>query len=148
MKLKLICSEGMKKKFQEAIEQKTIEFGNQGELVVIEPQIDSNTLLVKDKEEYLQIAIESILYIDAYGADIHIHTETEIYQARENLYTLEALLYEKGFLRIHKSFIVNKRSIQRIRPGLHMKFQLLLCNQEILEVTRSYYYTFKEEMGF
>lgn len=148
MKIKIVCSEIMKKKFLEAIKEHTIDCGNQGELIVIEPHIDTNTLLVKEQEELVQIAIEDILYIDSYGNDILVHTQDDVYQARENLYTLEAQLYEKGFLRIHKSYIVNKRAIMRIRPSIHMKFQLVLTSQEVLEVTRSYYYAFKEEMGF
>lgn len=115
---------------------------------MLEPQIDTDTLLVKEQEEYIQIAIEDILYIDSYADDIQVHTQAGIFQARENLYTLEAQLYEKGFLRIHKSYIVNKKAVLRIRPSIHMKFQLVLRNQEVVEVSRSYYYTFKEEMGF
>ena len=64
------------------------------------------------------------------------------------MYQLEAGLYEKGFLRVHKAYIVNKKAIRRIRTNLYMKFTLVLDNQEEIEVSRSYYYRFKEEMGF
>lgn len=61
---------------------------------------------------------------------------------------LEANLYEKGFLRIHKAFIVNTRDIKKIKASLNSKFTLILRNGDQVEVSRSYYYRFKEEMGF
>ena len=50
------------------------------------------------------------------------------------MYQLEAGLYEKGFLRVHKAYIVNKKAIRRIRTNLYMKFTLVLDNQEEIEV--------------
>ena len=54
----------------------------------------------------------------------------------------------KKDLRVHKAFIVNKKDIRRIRSSLNSKFTLILTNEDQIEVSRSYYYRFKEEMGF
>ncbi|MCC2834235.1 LytTR family DNA-binding domain-containing protein [[Clostridium] innocuum] len=89
-----------------------------------------------------------IIYIESISQEIWIHTGEGRYRARETMYQLEANLYEKGFLRVHKSFIVNKKDIRRIRSSLNSKFTLLLTNGDQIEVSRSYYYRFKEEMGF
>lgn len=148
MKIKVLCSKKLKEDFLDAVQKQTIEVSSSGELILIEPQLDHSFLLVKDEQDYVRIALDDILYMEAYGAQIQVHTEKQIYQARENLHTLEGQLYEKGFLRIHKSYIVNKKAIERIRSSIHMKFQLVLRNGSILEVSRSYYYYFKDEIGF
>ena len=51
------------------------------------------------------------------------------YRVKETMYQLEANLYERGFLRVHKAFIVNKKDIRRIRSSLNSKFTLILTNR-------------------
>ena len=40
-----------------------------------------------------------------------------------------------------------RAAIVRISPALSMKFTLTLSDKRRVDVTRSYYYTFKEYMG-
>ena len=51
------------------------------------------------------------------------------------------------FLRVSNSVIVARAAIVRISPALSMKFTLTLSDKRRVDVTRSYYYTFKEYMG-
>lgn len=148
MKIKLRCSQELANKFVKALHEGTIEISENGELCVMEPIVDENHMIVKDQEDYVRIGYDDILFIESLGSLIQVHTKNAVYQAREALYILEGQLYAKGFLRIHKSYIVNKKAIVRIRSSLYMKFQIVLENQEVLEVSRSYYYKFKEEIGF
>lgn len=148
MKIKVLCSKQLEEAFLDAVHKQAIEVSSSGELVLIEPQLDRSFLLVKDERDYVRIALDDILFIEAYGSQIQVHTEKQTYLARENLHTLEGQLYDKGFLRIHKSYIVQKKAIERIRSSIHMKFQLVLRNGSVLKVSRSYYYYFKDEIGF
>lgn len=79
---------------------------------------------------------------------IYVHAKSGVFTMKDTLYHLEAVLYPAGFLRVHKSFIVSRAHIRSIHASLNMKFTLVLDNGEKLEVSRSYYYRFKEEIGF
>ena len=148
MKLKLVATKEVKDKIKQAIKEQDIQYSDDASFVLYELHHEHEFLLVREKEDYFRIAVKDIIYIEAKGAQVLAHTKHGIYQVKETMYQLEANLYEKGFLRIHKAFIVNKKDIRRIKTSLNMKFSLVLSNQETVEVSRSYYYHFKEEMGF
>ncbi|WP_416326245.1 LytR/AlgR family response regulator transcription factor [[Eubacterium] hominis] len=148
MKLKLIATKENKELIKTAINKNEIEYSDDAPFVLYELHHEHNVLLVKDQEEYFRISVNDIIYIEASNNIVYVHTKEGRYQIKETMYQLEASLYEKGFLRIHKAFIVNKKDIRRIKTSLNMKFVLLLSNEEQIEVSRSYYYHFKEEMGF
>lgn len=148
MKLKLIVTKEVEKQLKDAIQQQDIVFGDDANLVVYELHHEHQFVVVKDREEYLRLAVEEIIYISAIGSGIFVHTRDGKYQIKDTMYQLEAMLYEKGFLRVHKAYIVHKKDIRRIKAGINMKFVLILSNDEQIEVSRSYYYHFKEEMGF
>ena len=90
--------------------------------VLYEANYDYRYLLVRDHEEYMRLAVEDIIYIESISQEIWIHTMDGRYRVKETMYQLEANLYEKGFLRVHKAFIVNKKDIRRIRSSLNSKF--------------------------
>lgn len=148
MKLKLVVTKKIEQEIKEAIQSHSIEFSDDASIVVYELHKDQQFLLVKDQEEYLRIAISDIIYIESIGNMNLVHTQAGSFQIKDAMYRLEADLYEKGFLRVHKAYIVNKKDIHRIKASINMKFTLILSNQAVVEVSRSYYYQFKEEMGF
>lgn len=148
MKLKLIVTKEHKEEIKTAIKENQIEYSDDAPFVVYELHHGHEYLLVKDREEFFRIAVQDIIYIEASNNTVFVHTQEGKYQVKETMYQLEANLYEKGFLRVHKAFIVNKKDIKRIKTSLNMKFVLLLSGGDQVEVSRSYYYHFKEEMGF
>lgn len=148
MKIKALCGKELQKQFLDDMKTGHIELGNQGELILLEPHGDRKILYVKEQMDMIPVKIKDIIYLESFGSDVELHTLTHTYRFKEQLYVLEAQLYEHGFLRIHKSYIINRHAIKRIRPTIHMKFTLLLEGDFILEVSRSYYYQFKEEIGF
>lgn len=148
MKIKLLCRKEMREQIITAIQKQDIQFADDGEFVLYEVNHQANYLLVKDQDDYIRLAVEDIIYIESVSQEIIVHTMDSIYKSKETMVQLEANLYEKGFLRIHKAFIVNTRDIKKIKASLNSKFTLILRNGDQVEVSRSYYYRFKEEMGF
>ena len=94
------------------------------------------------------VKIDEIRYVESLDNQIYVHAKSGVFTMKDTLYHLEAVLYPAGFLRVHKSFIVSRAHIRSIHASLNMKFTLVLDNGEKLEVSRSYYYRFKEEIGF
>lgn len=148
MKVKLLCRKEIREQILRDLRDGNISIDEDADFVLYEANHNQQFLLVKDQEDYIRLTIKNIIYIESISQEIWIHTNDKIYQGRDTMYQLEANLYDKGFLRVHKSYIVNTKDISRIRSSLNMKFTLTLTNGDEIEVSRSYYYRFKEEMGF
>ncbi len=105
-----------------------------------------DSLIVRDKvtNERIVLPCESIVYIDSFGHSIEVHTNDNVYLTAERLYKILQRLDGNKFLRISNSVIVSKAHIKKISPTFSMKFILTLSNSERVDVTRSYYYAFKE----
>ncbi len=74
-----------------------------------------NNLIIKNKKETYFIDISRILFIERSGRKSNIHTRQKIYTTVESLASLEQML-DDSFWRCHKSFIVNTKRIDAIRP--------------------------------
>ncbi len=148
MKIKLLCQKTKEEQYRQELLNGEIEFAVPPDLIVSEPQFISNELFLYEEEGVALVDPNEILYVESIQNMLEIHAAHKVYHVKEPLYQMEARLYPKGFLRIHKSFLVNRRHICQIKTSLNMKYTLVLSNKEILEVSRSYYYQFKEEIGF
>ncbi len=51
------------------------------------------------------------------------------------------------FLRVSQSTVVNRPAVREITPTLFMHFILTLSDGRRVDVTRTYYYLFKESFG-
>ncbi|MCF7924826.1 MAG: LytTR family transcriptional regulator [Candidatus Izimaplasma sp.] len=106
-----------------------------------------DTVIGEKVGNYIPIHHSNILYIESYGHDIVCHTIDEEYTIREKLYEIEELFESYGFIRVHKSFIVNRHHIISIEPIINRKFKLKLSSGDIIEVSRKYYSEFKRFIG-
>lgn len=97
-----------------------------------------------DSEGIVFLELHAILYIASDKSNIYIYTENYKYISILKLY--EYLDQSNNFIRISKSVIINKNKIRDIKPSMNMKFKVLI-HETWLEVNRSYYYGFKDEMG-
>lgn len=106
-----------------------------------------DTLIGEKDTQYTPIHHSKIIYIESFGHDIFCHTLSDSYRIQEKLYEIEGIFEQYGFIRIHKSFIVNKHHIQSIVPMINRKFKLKLSNDSTVEVSRKYYNEFKHFIG-
>ncbi len=76
------------------------------------------TLKIKANGEVMDLRVQDILYIESQLRQVVIHVQSgqscRQYQCYAALADLEKQLSEKGFLRIHKSFLVNGRRLKRL----------------------------------
>ena len=91
----------------------------------------------------MNLSAEEIIFIEAFGKDIEIHTADGTFYSSDRMYQLESVLDRKEFLRISKSVIISKKHVKKIRPSLSMKFILTMSDGTLLDVTRSYYNDFR-----
>ena len=111
---------------------------------------ESKTLYLNVKDEYqnkISIIINDIVYIESYGHELRVYTDDKIYTCNERLYILSQKLDAQQFIRISNSVIIARNKIKHIKPTFSMKFILTMSNGNLVDVTRSYYYIFKEEFN-
>lgn len=145
MKVKLTVSEERYAALQKVLADHGIEVDENADLVLSENRRD--TLMVRRNGERFILAAEEIVYIEAQGHTVTVHTKDSAYQTQERLYRMQTLLEPEKFLRVSNSVIIAKNKVKRITPTLSMKFILTMEDGAKVDVTRSYYYMFKEAFG-
>lgn len=74
---------------------------------------ESSFLLIKENNTNLKLAYDEILYIESNSNYINIFTKTKKIITRQSLEWAELELPDNQFMRIHRSFIVNIRAVQK-----------------------------------
>ena len=123
-----------------------IEIDDDADFVLSENNKYLDRLLVKDtiSNERLVLPVEDIVLIETFRHTVEVNTQNKTYQALDRLYKVLNLLDPEKFLRISNSVVIAKDKVKNISPTLSMKFILTMTNGKKVDVTRSYYYIFKE----
>ena len=75
---------------------------------------DNLSIFIKEDQITYQLKTATILYIEAYGNYLKVHTPDKTYVIRETMHEMQNLLPEKEFIRVHKSYIVSLAHIESI----------------------------------
>lgn len=149
MKVKLVVSNERYDEIKKMLAERGIEIDDTADLVLSESNRYPDNLIVKDvvKNERVILLIEDIVYIETYGHTVEVHTKGETFQATDRLYKIVNQLDPEKFLRISNSVVISKSKVKQISTTLSMKFVLTMVNGKKVDVTRSYYYIFKDSFG-
>lgn len=83
----------------------------------LQPASSEEHIFIKTEYRIQKLAFASILYIEALRDYIAFHTATGKILSLESMRNMEALLPEHRFIRIHKSYIINKEKIDFLERG-------------------------------
>lgn len=75
---------------------------------------EPKSLFIKEDHTTYGIEFDKILFVEAYGNYLKIHTDEKMYVVRETLQHILDKLPEKQFIKIHKSYIVSIEKIKKI----------------------------------
>lgn len=145
MKLKVMLSSD--DPIMEELRKLNIEIDDRSEYVLTRREMDLNYLPAKNDEQTFYISIDDIIFIESLGHDVMLHTKDGVYVTKERLKTLERMLDPDDFLRVSNSSIVSVKNIRRIEASILQKFILHMSNGDKVDVTRSYYYIFKDRFN-
>lgn len=98
----------------------------------------SDILAIKDAGEVSRVPVKDIIWIDAAGDYMCVHTHENTHILRKTMKQLEETLNPKQFIRSHRSTIVNKQFINKFCSQLNGEYYLVLNNGKELKVSRSY----------
>ncbi len=147
MKIKLALRKEKYEEVKTFFEQKDIDVGEDGDFILFDKENSIEYLIGKTRDELYRIETHEIVYIESIGKTIILHTKDQDYTLSYRLKQLEFMLNQDQFIRISHSIIIAKKSIRKIKPTYSTKFILTLIDGSIVDVTRSYYYMFRETFG-
>ena len=149
MKIRLNVSDKKYAELEKQLIAAGFEIDDEAELILIEKEQYSSFVAAKNKRgEKLKLKAEDIVFIESFGHDVIIHsTDRETYFAYDRLYQLCTMLDKEKFIRVSNCAIISKPHVKKIKPTLSMKFILTMSNESLVDVTRSYYNSFKEFFG-
>lgn len=106
---------------------------------------NEHNIIVKDSGRIRIIEQNEVLWVGGAGnyVELHLKDEERPILHRETLATMEGQLKNYGFVRIHRSAIVKKKSIRELKPTDNGDYQVTLKNGKLLNLSRRY----KESMS-
>ena len=111
-------------------------------LLLNEDQLPRRTylkrMLVKDNHKLFFIKLEDILYFDADGNYITLHTAKRNYTLYESLTQLEQRLDPADFTRINRSYIINLNYVEELESYFNGEYLVKLTGGHTLKWTRFY----------
>lgn len=114
-------------RFEEAVEkaeQINASFTSAGE--------NDELLFVKSGTVYYRLDLDDILFVEALGDYVNLHTEKKKYTILSTMKTLEKKLPSSKFIRIHRSHIVALGHVDQIEDNT------VVVNGKLLSVSRHY----------
>lgn len=149
LKIRLNINDADYEKIEKELHEHGIETDDAADLILSKLNGFTEKLIVKDKatNERVVLSCDVIISLESYGHLVDVRTKDNIYYVNERLYRIFEQLDKMKFLRISNSVIVSKNQIKKISPTLSMKFILTLSDNSRVDVTRTYYHSFKETIG-
>ena len=98
----------------------------------------ADILPVKDVGKLFRVPVSSILWIEAAGDYMCVHTNENTHILRKTMKQLEAFLNPRQFIRSHRSTILNKNYIDKFCSQINGEYYVVMKNGKELKVSRSY----------
>ncbi|RYY63169.1 LytR/AlgR family response regulator transcription factor [Flaviaesturariibacter aridisoli] len=102
-------------RFLQAVERAQETLASDKEEVKVEAQ---EFVFVKDNGILKRINVEEILYLEAMGDYVKVHTPAKFHVLHATLKSIEEKLSPQKFIRVHRSYIVSLSKIDFIQEGV------------------------------
>ncbi len=102
------------------------------------PPVKPIKIAIKTKGKILLIHPGDILAVEAEGNYVLLRRPSDSYLLRESISTMAEKLQPYGFIRIHRSVLVNASSVEEIHPGANGEYMLRIAGGKEYVVSRTY----------
>jgi two-component system LytT family response regulator len=102
------------------------------------PVTHMKRIMVKDHHKLYFIKVDDILYFDADGNYITLHTLQRTYMLYESLTQLEQRLDPANFTRINRSYLINLNYVEELESYFNGEYLVKLTGGHTLKWTRFY----------
>jgi two-component system LytT family response regulator len=98
----------------------------------------TNRIVFKSRGRILFLPVSDIRWIGAEGNYVRLSTAAETHLLRETMAHLEERLDPRGFLRVHRSFIVNLKYVKEVRRETNGDSVVIMDSGHKVALGRSY----------
>lgn len=95
------------------------------------------SIFIKHDSEYKKIDAADLVHIEANGDYVLLHTRQGVYSSGKSLNVFATQLEELGFIRAHRSHLVNVKAIQSAEPTGDGRLSLHLSNGTTVTASRN-----------
>lgn len=147
MKIKLIASDENYDKIAGELKERGIEISDVSNLVLTEQNTVISHIIGRKDDAIYRLDLKNVTHFESFAHDVIAYTNKDQYKVNETLKSLTTILDPNTFIRISNSCIISVDHIENIKPAFTQKFIITLKSGYRVDVTRSYYYSFKEFIG-
>jgi two-component system LytT family response regulator len=104
-------------------------------------------LTVKTREGLVLVNVEDIDWVEADGDYVSLHAGKKAYLLHETITWAQTRLSRAGFLRIHRSTLVNGNRVRELRPLSKGEYTVVLVDGAELKLSRNYRETLDRLVG-
>jgi two-component system LytT family response regulator len=104
-------------------------------------------IVVKNGADVRIIPLNELMYIESMDDYVKLHTEKERHLKKQPLQQFEDQLQSSGFVRIHRTILLNTSYLQKIEPMGKDQYVALLRNGQQLPISRQGYQRLKLSLG-
>ena len=101
-------------------------------------QLQSARIAIRVKGKTRFISTEGVIVVRAQGNYVLLQCKTGMYPLRVSITALQEKLEPYGFVRIHRSVLVNRAWVEEIQPHLTGHYGLRLRGGKEFQVSRTY----------
>lgn len=112
-----------------------------------DPEPVTDRFLVKKLGREFLVKVDDIDWIEAAGNYANLHIGNRLYPLRDTMTAIEARLNNQGFIRVHRSAIVNMDRVAEIVPFDTGDAEIRLTTQATVPVSRSYRKQLKDRLS-
>lgn len=99
---------------------------------------------LKSGSEWIRVKLDTILWIEAAGDYMYVHTEEGNHIIRKTLKQFETELHSEQFPRINRSVIVNLSKIVKLTPNSNGEYFAMLDSGDEVKISRKYRFKLDE----
>lgn len=104
----------------------------------------NSTLALKSGSQWQRVNINEVLWLEAAGDYVCVHTEQENVIVRTSLKQLHGSLCQQRFIRVNRSVIVNSTKICSLTPNSNGEYIASLSSGDCVKVSRRYKLSLRE----
>ena len=102
---------------------------------------------VKTRGRVIIVNVADIDWVEAEGNYVSVHAGAKNWLLRETIAAAEARLALSGFVRIHRTTLVNINRVRELRPLSKGEFTVVLLDGTELKVSRNYRFALESLLG-
>jgi two-component system, LytTR family, response regulator len=111
------------------------------------PQQQVSHLAVKSGNQIKLIDWSEILFIEAYDDYIKINIRGDCFLKKQTMKRTEHLAASNGFVRVHRSYLINLRHVDRIEHDMKDRYIAILSDGNKVPLSRAGYQNLRESLG-